>query len=246
MRITVVPCLSDNYAYVLDGFSAPTPGGVDAGGDALVVDPSEDGPVVAALERLGLRLAGVLATHHHPDHVGGVEDLARRYPGLEVVGFAGEDRIPKKTKGVVDGGQFTLAGLSFDVLHVPGHTTGAVTFVGHGAAFTGDTLFRAGCGRLFEGTPEIMFTSLKKLAALPGETKIYCGHEYTQKNLRFAATVEPGRAEIADAQRAADETRGRGVDTMGTSLALELATNPFLRAKDVEELADRRKARDGF
>ncbi len=223
MRVVPVPCLSDNYAYL-----------VTAGGqDAVVVDPSEVEPVAAALAREGLRLAGILCTHHHPDHVGGNEGLLERFGKVPV--FAHESdaergRVPGQTVRVKEGVKVEIAGLSFDAIHVPGHTTGAVAYFGHGAVFTGDTLFVAGCGRLFEGTPAMMYTSLcEKLAKLPADTKVYCGHEYTASNLRFALHAEPDNAAAKDKLARVLEMRGKGEPTVPSTMGEELATNPFLR-----------------
>lgn len=221
MRVLPVPCLSDNYAYL-----------VTAGGaDAVVVDPSEAEPVIAALEREGLRLVGILNTHHHFDHVGGNEALVARFGAMPV--FAHESdrgRVPGQTDDVKEGRAIEIGGLRFEALHVPGHTTGAVAYVGHGAVFTGDTLFVAGCGRLFEGTPATMFTSLcEKLAALPGDTQVYCGHEYTASNLRFAQHVEPDNAAVKEKLAKVTAMRERGEATVPSTIADERATNPFLR-----------------
>lgn len=250
MRVLPVPCLSDNYAYL-----------VTAGGaDAVVVDPSEAEPVIAALEREGLRLVAILNTHHHHDHVGGNEGLLARYGAVPV--FAHESdkgRVPAQTELVREGQKVEVAGLSFDTLHVPGHTTGAVSYFGHGAVFTGDTLFVAGCGRLFEGTPAMMFTSLcEKLAKLPGDTKVYCGHEYTASNLRFALHVEPENAAAKEKLARVTAMRERGEVTVPSTIAEELATNPFLRVGEAtvrdrfpgespsDVLGAVRKAKDGF
>lgn len=250
MRVLPVPCLSDNYAYL-----------VTAGGaDAVVVDPSEAEPVIAALEREGLRLVAILNTHHHHDHVGGNEGLLARYGAVPV--FAHESdkgRVPAQTELVREGQKVEVGGLSFDTLHVPGHTTGAVSYFGHGAVFTGDTLFVAGCGRLFEGTPAMMFTSLcEKLAKLPGDTKVYCGHEYTASNLRFALHVEPENAAAKEKLARVTAMRERGEVTVPSTIAEELATNPFLRVGEAtvrdrfpgespsDVLGAVRKAKDGF
>lgn len=250
MRVLPVPCLSDNYAYL-----------VTAGGsEAVVVDPSEAEPVIAALEREGLRLVAILNTHHHHDHVGGNEGLLARYGKMPVFAHeSDEGRVPAQTDLVAEGKKVEVAGLSFDTLHVPGHTTGAVSYFGHGAVFTGDTLFVAGCGRLFEGTPAMMFTSLcEKLAKLPGDTKVYCGHEYTASNLRFALHVEPENAAAKEKLARVNAMRERGEATVPSTIAEELATNPFLRVGEAavrerfpgDTLADVlgavRKAKDGF
>ncbi len=222
MQVTVVPCLSDNYAYLLRA---------DGATDALVVDPSEAEPVFTALAREGLRLVGILNTHHHHDHVGGNDALVAHHPGIDVVAFEGDrGRIPRQTRGVTDGGSFEAAGLSFRTLHVPGHTTGAIAYVTSGAVFTGDTMFVAGCGRLFEGTPADMYASLnEKLAMLPGDTKIYCGHEYTVQNLRFAASIDTSNGAVTQALDEATSQRERGEPTVPSTVEREKATSPFLR-----------------
>ncbi|MFO0591961.1 MAG: hydroxyacylglutathione hydrolase [Polyangiaceae bacterium] len=224
MRVIPVPCLSDNYAYLVTA----------DGKSAVVVDPSEAEPVAAALAREGLELKAILCTHHHPDHVGGNEGLLERFGKMPVFAHeSDEGRVPAQTDLVKEGVPVEVAGLSFTPFHVPGHTTGAVAYYGHGAVFTGDTLFVAGCGRLFEGTPAMMYTSLcEKLAKLPADTKVYCGHEYTASNLKFALHAEPDNAAAkAKAERVA-EMRGRGEFTVPSTMGEELQTNPFLRVHE--------------
>jgi hydroxyacylglutathione hydrolase len=230
MLVTVVPCLRDNYAYLLRG-----PGSREA----LVVDPSEGGPVQRELERQELRLAGILCTHHHHDHVGGNHELVERWGPLPVYGHVSDrGRIPEQTEFLSDEQPLAAAGLNFVALHIPGHTLGALGYVGHGAAFTGDTLFAAGCGRLFEGTPEVMHRSLnEKLGALPDQTLIYCGHEYTAKNLKFAEHVEPGNAQVQARAARVAQLRGGGLPTVPSTLADERATNPFLRCSEPDVVA---------
>lgn len=250
MRVLPVACLSDNYAYVLwNGTS-----------DAVVVDPSEAEPVAMALTREGLRLAGILCTHHHPDHVGGNEGLIERYGEVPVFAHESDQgRVPAQTELVREGTNVEIAGLTFEPLHVPGHTTGAVSYFGHGAVFTGDTLFVAGCGRLFEGTPAMMYTSLcEKLGKLPAETRVFCGHEYTASNLRFAAFAEPGNEDVKAKIARVASMRERGDPTVPSTIGEELATNPFLRVGErsirerfpgetpAEVLGAVRRAKDGF
>lgn len=222
MRVIPVPCLSDNYAYLV---------AADGARDAVVVDPSEAEPVIEALEREGLSLIAILNTHHHYDHVGGNEDLLDRFGAMPVYAHASDKgRVPHQTDLVEEGRSFSVAGLTFQPLHVPGHTLGAVAYCVEDAVFTGDTLFVAGCGRLFEGTPEQMHTSLSgKLGKLPPATRVYCGHEYTMSNLRFAASVEPSSAAVAAKLAAATATRERGEPTVPSTIGEELAVNPFLR-----------------
>ncbi len=227
MRVVPVACLSDNYAYLVSE---------EGRREAVVVDPSEAPPVLAALAREGLDLVAILNTHHHWDHVGANEALRDRFGGLSIYGHAsdlGQGRIPAQTVGVEEGKPFEVAGMTFRVLHVPGHTLDAVAYVVKDAVFTGDTLFVAGCGRLFEGTPAMMYASLcEKLGHLPGETRIFCGHEYTVNNLRFAAFVEPDNEDVKRALAAAQDTRTRGEPTVPSTMAEELRTNPFLRVDE--------------
>lgn len=244
LTIEPVPCLRDNYAYLLR----------DPGtGDVWLVDPSEADPPARAIAAVGGRLRGILATHHHHDHVGGIDELVGEGGDVWVAGHASDrGRIPRQTEFVdatTDAWQDTglvLAGRRLLGLHIPGHTRGAIAWrlVGGGGepddVFTGDTLFAAGCGRLFEGTPAQMHMSLQQLTALPPSTRLWFGHEYTAANLRFAAAVEPDNRAIGER---ADALSGR---TTPTTVADERATNPFVRAGSVEELAARRRAKDEF
>ena len=230
MEIVPVPQLSDNYAYLL----------IDpASGNAAVVDCAEAGPVLDEARRRSVRLVAVLATHHHFDHVGGNEDLLAHDRELRIFGSADDaSRIPGITDRVRDGEAIAVAGLSARVILIPAHTSGHVAyhFPTEPAVFTGDTLFVAGCGRLFEGDAAQMMGSLGKLAALPDDTAVYCGHEYTEKNLRFAATLEPANARLCDKLARVQETRKAGKPTVPSTIADEKATNPFLRT-DSPELA---------
>lgn len=214
MNVVVVPCLKDNFAYLV----------IDHG-KAAVVDPSEAAPVEAALAREGVTLTSIWLTHHHWDHVGGVKDLVAKHANVEVVASTKDsEKIEGVTKKVSDGDEVTHGSLKARIIDNPGHTLGAITFLVEGCAFTGDTLFAGGCGRVFEGDAAMMHASLMKLAALPGETKVYCGHEYTASNLRFAAAVEPDNKAIAD--RAASIPS----PSVPSKMSEETATNPFLRA----------------
>ena len=223
VQIEIVPCLSDNYAYLMK-----------EGEHCAVLDPSEPGPVKAALEKLGWRPDFILNTHHHNDHVGGNLALKGFY-GAKVVG-PGKDkaRIPGIDIGVDEQSGWSFAGMPVRILEVPGHTRSAITFVIGDNAFTGDTLFAMGCGRLFEGDPPTMWASLSKLMTLPDATRIYCGHEYTENNGRFALTVEPGNAALTQRVAEVKTTRTAKRPTIPTSMALEKQTNPFLRPGSAE------------
>lgn len=217
-EIEIVPCLSDNYAYL-----------VKSGGSCAVVDPSEAGPVRAALAKKGWKLTHILNTHHHLDHCGGNLEL-KKETGAKVVG-PGKDagRIPGIDIGVDEASGWEFDGRKVKVLEVPAHTRGAITFVIGGNAFTGDTLFLMGCGRLFEGDPQMMWTSLSKLMTLPDETRIYCGHEYTESNGRFALTLEPGNAALQARMVEVKAARAKGQPSVPATMGLEKQTNPFLR-----------------
>ena len=221
MQVIPVPCLSDNYAYL-----------VVQGRLAAVVDPSEADPVLRAIDEHGLKLTEIWLTHHHWDHVGGIEALVEECPIARVRGSrydAEHQRIPRQTDALSDGDSFDFEGATVGIVEIPGHTLGAIAFITEGNLFSGDTLFIAGCGRVFEGTMEMMSQSLAKLRSLPADTMIWCGHEYTVNNLRFARTIEPDNAEIARALEEAMSTREAKRFTVPGRLARELATNPFLR-----------------
>lgn len=228
MQVVPVPQLSDNYAYLVVD---------DANGEAGVVDCAEAAPVLDELARRGLRLTTVLATHHHYDHVGGHADLLSRVPDLTIYGSADDaPRIPGITDRVRDGDQVRVGSLRGRVVLIPAHTSGHVAyhFPEAQVVFTGDTLFAGGCGRLFEGDAAQMMASLAKLAALPDQTLVYCGHEYTQKNLEFALTLEPGNASLGAKKQRVDELRRRGAPTVPSTIGEEKATNPFLRTSSPE------------
>jgi hydroxyacylglutathione hydrolase len=235
MAIIAVPQLSDNYAYLVVD---------DASKECGVVDCSEAGKVLAEVQRQGLKLVAVLPTHFHFDHVGGNEELAKAIPGLHVYGARSENgRIPAQTDEIDDGGTVTVGALKGRVIGIPAHTNGHVAyhFPQLDAVFTGDTLFIAGCGRVFEGKANTMVESLSKLAALPDSTRVYCGHEYTAKNLQFALTLEPSNAALKAKNDWAIKERAAGKFTVPSTIGEEKQINPFLRTDSVELRANLKK-----
>ena len=223
LEIRTLKALRDNYVWLLRDPETGATG---------VVDPSEPRPVFAVLEETGWKLTHVLNTHHHPDHTGGNLALKEK-TGCTIVGpRADRARIPGIDIDVADGEDYPFGKQVARVFDVPGHTRGHIAFWfgGSRALFCGDTLFTLGCGRLFEGTPQQMWTSLSKLKALPAETRVFCGHEYTQSNARFAVTVEPKNEALAARSRQVDALRARNEPTVPATMGEELATNPFLRA----------------
>src|ERR1700733_2852967 len=210
LEISLVPCLSDNSAYLL-----PAPDD----GLCAIVDPSEPGPVKQALSARGLKLTHILNTHHHFDHTGGNLPLKEEF-GAKVVGPEKDrERIPGIDVGVVEGAPWTFGARSVPVLEIPAHTRAHIAFVFDDAVFTGDTLFAMGCGRLFEGTPAMMWASLSKLMRLPDETKIYCGHEYTLSNGRFAMTLEPNNTALQARMKDVEALRAKNAPTIPSTLA---------------------------
>jgi|SRR5665213_21190 len=249
-NVALVPCLSDNYAYLV----------WDGGGLCAVVDPSEPEPVRRALAEHGLKLTHILNTHHHFDHTGGNLPLKEEF-GAKIVGPAKDKaRIPGIDVGVSEDAPWIFGAHTARILEIPAHTSGHIAFVFDGLAFTGDTLFAMGCGRLFEGTPQMMWTSLSKLMRLSNDTKIYCGHEYTLSNGRFALTLEPKNADLQARMREVEALRAKQAPTIPSTLGLEKKTNPFLRpdsaeiratlgmqdTDDVAVFAEIRKRKDNF
>ncbi len=219
-----IPAFKDNYIWLLR-----------KGASAVVVDPGVADPVLEILENENLTLHAILITHHHKDHQGGVGSLLEFYPATEVFGPANES-ITGVTQALRGGEKINLSALDvqMQVIAVPGHTLGHIAYFGAGCLFCGDTLFAGGCGRLFEGSPLQMHDSLMHLAALPDETLIYCGHEYTESNLRFALAVEPGNRLLRSRINEVEVLRAKGVATVPSPLAIEKATNPFLRCQEFE------------
>lgn len=239
LEVVQIPVLNDNYVYLAhDG----------ATGATTVIDPAVAEPVLAAAASRGWRISDIWNTHWHPDHTGG--NLAiKAATGCTVTGPAGEAaRIAGIDREVAQGDTVRLGDLVAQVIDVPGHTAGhnAYWFESDGVLFCGDTLFALGCGRLFEGSAEQMHASLARLMALPDATGVYCAHEYTQANARFAASVDPGNAALADRIVGIDAARARGEPTVPSTIGLERATNPFVRAATVAEFAARRAAKDAF
>lgn len=233
MKLIALPAFADNYIWMVQG-----------GREALVVDPGDAHPVRQALREASATLAAILVTHHHPDHTGGIVEL-RAETGARVIGPASE-RIAGITEPVRGGDRVLALDLAFDVIDVPGHTAGHVAYWcadlgGEPVLFCGDTLFSAGCGRLFEGTPAQMFDSLRRLAALPGSTRVCCTHEYTLANLRFARAVEPGNPALQAHQARCEALRASGQPTLPSTLSLERAINPFLRTDQPEPAAAARQ-----
>ena len=225
MNLLALPAFNDNYIWMLHD-----------GCDALVVDPGDSQPVLSALASLKLNLSAILVTHHHSDHVGGVDALRPFLKG-DVFGPARES-IPQPCRALTDGQQIKVLGLTFEVIDVPGHTAGHIAYFQRGSAsqtpllFCGDTLLSGGCGRLFEGTAAQMHHSLRRLSDLPGSTRVCCAHEYTLSNLKFASDVEPDNTELKAYTQWCQQQRAAGLFTLPSSVAQEIKINPFLRCTE--------------
>lgn len=239
LEVVRVPVLSDNYSWLVH----------DADTDqTMVVDPGEAGPVLTEAAARGWRIGQVWNTHWHPDHIGGNAGVVAA-TGATVTSPAAEaGKIPGLDVTVAEGDTVMLGGHAARVIETPGHTAGHIVFhfADDAAVFTGDTLFAMGCGRLFEGTAAEMFANMERLRTLPDDTVVYCGHEYTQSNGRYALVAEPDNAAIAERMIEVDALRARGEATVPTTIGVERATNPFLRAASAEELAERRRGKDQF
>jgi len=239
LKIHSVHAFDDNYIWIIADHV-----------NAWVVDPGDAAPVITFLESHALTLQGILLTHWHGDHQGGVLDLCARFAGIEVIGSHKPLKGPSRP--VSEGDLICVLGADFEVIEVPGHTLDHVAYASvsdqfqHPVTFTGDTLFAAGCGRLFEGSAENMFSSLSKINSLPENTEIYCAHEYTLENLNFAVVAEPDNEDTQKRQKQVSDMRAQGKATVPTTLELERLTNPFLRATTVAQLAERRLQKDQF
>jgi hydroxyacylglutathione hydrolase len=234
-----VPILSDNYAWLLHDA---------ASGATAIVDPAEAAPIVSAIDAAGGRLDLILLTHHHADHIAATDEIRDRY-GCKVVGATADARrLPRLDQSVREGDSVALGQATAQVLETPGHTRGHISyfFPDGGVLLCGDTLFSLGCGRLLEGSADELFASLAKLAALPPDTLVCCGHEYTASNARFALHADPANTALRARAQEVDRLRAAGQPTLPSRLADELAENPFLRAPDVATLAQLRRDKDSF
>lgn len=238
MELVPVPALSDNYVWLLHDA---------ASGETVAVDPGEADPVLAAAKARGWRITQVWNTHWHPDHVGGNADI-KAATGATITGPHEEGRIPTLDRVIGEGDTVRIGDQEGVVIAVGAHTSGhiAIHLPSEQIVFTGDTLFAMGCGRLFEGTAGDMFAAMRKLEALPAETRVACGHEYTVANGRYAVVAEPDNEDPKAALARAEALRAESRPTLPSTIGAERATNPFMRARSIEELAKRRAAKDSF
>lgn len=251
--VVTIPCLADNYAFLIHDA---------ASGDTALVDAPEPAPILDELDRRGWTLTHVLLTHHHWDHVDGLAGILEKHPAKVVGATADAERLPPLDISVSEGDTVTIGGEAVQIIDVSGHTMGHIAFYfpDSGIVFTADSLMALGCGRLFEGPPEVMFDSLAKLAALPADTIVCSGHEYTESNAKFAITVDPDNAALKSRMEQIRADRAKGIPTVPSRLSDELATNPFLRGHDpavqaavglsgassVEVFAEIRRRKDSF
>lgn len=239
LEIVRIPVLSDNYVWLVHEPER---------GETMVVDPAVADPVLEEADKRGWKITQIWNTHWHPDHTGGNEAI-KAATGCVITGPKAEKaRIPTLDHTVSEGDTVKLGNVVADVIDVPAHTAGHIAYhlPSEGAAFVGDTLFAMGCGRLFEGTASQMFDNMRKLEKLPDETRVYCAHEYTEANGRYAVTAEPDNADLAERMADVIAMRAKGEATVPTTIGLERATNPFMRASSADELAERRAAKDAF
>jgi hydroxyacylglutathione hydrolase len=231
MKIEIIPCHFDNFSYLLV---------CEETGKAAIVDPAEYYPISQVIRKMGVELVAIYCTHHHADHIGGLAEFCEESPNLEVAGFKGDSgRIPGLTHTLEDNDVVTFGKVTGSVKHTPGHTSGGICFLFGDHLFTGDTLFGAGCGRLFEGSPEQMYNSLHSLTdGLGDDVKVYFGHEYTVSNLKFAEFIEPDNQMVADRLSDAKTMLEKGGSTTPSTIGLERQTNPFLRS-NIEAVRER-------
>lgn len=239
MEIVRIPALSDNYIWLVHEPES---------GETMVVDPAVADPVLAEADKRGWRIGQIWNTHWHPDHTGGNAAIKAATGAVVTAPAAEAARIPTMDRGVREGDRVALGSLEAEVLDVPAHTAGHIAYhlPGEDVIFVGDTLFAMGCGRLFEGSAEQMHANLQRLAALPAETRVYCAHEYTASNGRFALTVEPDNRALVTRMAAVEQARAAGEATVPTTIGLERETNVFMRATNVAQFAERRRGKDNF
>ncbi len=223
LNIKSIPAFNDNYIWLIE----------NSDGYCAIVDPGDAKPVIRYLQEHDLELNAILITHHHNDHIGGISELLRQYPSINIVGPESE-AIPSLTHKVKDGDSIDLFGYMFTVMDLKGHTSGHIGYFGNEKLFCGDVLFSAGCGRIFEGTMNDMYESLNKIAQLPENTAIYCAHEYTASNIAFALAVDPENKDLLEYRENVNHLRAHKKPTLPTTVALEKKINPFLRVKEKE------------
>jgi len=239
MRVEIIPCLQDNYSYLIID---------DSNNSACVVDPSEAKPIINYLKNKNIKLKYILNTHHHFDHIGGNKDLKEKF-GSTILGFKGDSkRIPEIDILLEDNQVWKAENFEAKIMHIPGHTSGHICFYffKENLIFTGDTLFSLGCGRLFEGSYEEMYESLSKIKVLPKETKIYCGHEYTLSNSKFCKKFDSENKDLQKKIEKIEKQRENGIPTIPSTLKEELESNIFLRANDIETFSKLRDLKDNF